>query len=316
MRLVQRHGRIDRIGSKHREVFLRCVFPDERLDELLRLEDRLNNKLAQAAASVGVGEVIPDQKHQQELNFTDTRTEIEQLHAEDATIFVRGGTELDAQSGEEFRAELRYSLQDPDTSRTVKGLPWGTGSGMAGVAGMSGYVFCARVGDDPKPRFRFVSQSGAITDDTLECLWQARPPEGFDTSRVLDDDTATAAFDAWTIAQDDIVTGWNFYADKANLEPRIPKALRDAAEVLRSNPPAGLTDERIGAAVRALQSPYTQRITNLVREALRNAETPSTQAEEVLRVIEEQGLVPQPPVIPLPAITSDDVHLVCWQALT
>jgi hypothetical protein len=35
MRLVQRHGRVDRIGSPHREVFLRCIFPDAQLDELL-----------------------------------------------------------------------------------------------------------------------------------------------------------------------------------------------------------------------------------------------------------------------------------------
>jgi hypothetical protein len=41
MRLVQRHGRIDRIGSRHSEVFLRCVFPDQRLDDLLGLEQRL-----------------------------------------------------------------------------------------------------------------------------------------------------------------------------------------------------------------------------------------------------------------------------------
>ena len=40
MRLVQRHGRIDRIGSRHPEVFLRCVFPDSRLDDLLGLEER------------------------------------------------------------------------------------------------------------------------------------------------------------------------------------------------------------------------------------------------------------------------------------
>ena len=59
MRLVQRHGRIDRIGSKHREVFIRCVFPDTRLDELLGLEERLNRKIAQAAASIGVGAAIP-----------------------------------------------------------------------------------------------------------------------------------------------------------------------------------------------------------------------------------------------------------------
>ena len=36
MRLVQRHGRIDRIGSPHRTVYLRCVFPDAQLDELAR----------------------------------------------------------------------------------------------------------------------------------------------------------------------------------------------------------------------------------------------------------------------------------------
>ena len=32
MRLVQRHGRIDRIGSPHKRVFLRTIFPTDRLD--------------------------------------------------------------------------------------------------------------------------------------------------------------------------------------------------------------------------------------------------------------------------------------------
>jgi hypothetical protein len=40
MRLVQRHGRIDRIGSPHPRVFLRTIFPAERLDQLLNLEQR------------------------------------------------------------------------------------------------------------------------------------------------------------------------------------------------------------------------------------------------------------------------------------
>ena len=59
MRLVQRHGRIDRIGSNHAEVFIRCVFPDTRLDDLLGLEERLQRKLKQAAATVGVSGVLP-----------------------------------------------------------------------------------------------------------------------------------------------------------------------------------------------------------------------------------------------------------------
>ena len=54
MRLIQRHGRVDRIGSPHREVFLRTFFPDRQLDAMLNLEERVRRKLAQAAASVGV----------------------------------------------------------------------------------------------------------------------------------------------------------------------------------------------------------------------------------------------------------------------
>ena len=63
MRLVQRHGRIDRIGSPHERVFIRCFFPDRGLDRILRLEERLKRKLAQAARSVGVeSETLPGSK--------------------------------------------------------------------------------------------------------------------------------------------------------------------------------------------------------------------------------------------------------------
>ena len=317
MRLVQRHGRIDRIGSKHREVFIRCVFPDTRLDELLGLEERLNRKIAQAAASIGVGDVIPGQQRRLDRSFSETREEIERLRAEDASIFERGGTEMGAQSGEEFRAELRRAMEDPETARVVRLLPWGTGSGMAAAAGKeSGHVFCARVGDDPSPLFRFVGDTGEIHGDTLKCLWRARPARGFDTPRVLDGTATAEAFDAWTAAQADIVARWNHFSDKANLEPKIPAALRQAADIVRSHPPPTKTDDEIGTAIDALQAPYTERITRLVRHALRSAPTPAEQAVAILRVIEEQGLQPQPVPEPLPEITTDDVHLVCWQALT
>ena len=73
MRLVQRHGRIDRIGSTHRDVYLRCYFPDVRLDAILELESRIRRKLAQAAAAVGVEhEVIPGAPTS-EIVFAETR---------------------------------------------------------------------------------------------------------------------------------------------------------------------------------------------------------------------------------------------------
>ena len=111
MRLVQRHGRIDRIGSKHERVFLRTFFPDRQLDALLNLEERVRRKLAQAAASVGV-EVAPIERGAEgQHSFTEAREEIERLQRGDASVYEAGGTQSAAQTGEEYRQELRKALE-------------------------------------------------------------------------------------------------------------------------------------------------------------------------------------------------------------
>ncbi len=71
MRIVQRHGRVDRIGSKHDYVYLGLFFPAERLDALLELESRLEAKLALADAAVGAGEVLPGRGPGHEVNLAD-----------------------------------------------------------------------------------------------------------------------------------------------------------------------------------------------------------------------------------------------------
>src|SRR5262249_46452428 len=128
MRLVQRHGRIDRIGSKHERVFLRTFFPDEDLNRLLDLEMRVRRKLAQAAAWVGV-EVAPIERGAEGgQTFTETREEIERLQQGDASLYEAGGTAGAAQSGEEYRQELRRALLR--WGDAIRGLPWKAGSGL------------------------------------------------------------------------------------------------------------------------------------------------------------------------------------------
>ncbi len=320
MRLVQRHGRIDRIGSHHKEVFLHCVFPDDRLNDLLGLEERLHTKLAQAAASVGVGEVLPDQAAQIDINFTETREEIERLRNEDAAIFERGGTSRGALSGEEFRQELRQALEDSDLAHQVRSLPWGSGSGMAASApgGRSGYVFCARIGDHSRPLFRFV-ETGAgaeVVHETLACLDLARPPSGFNTERRLDERVVQGAFGAWETARDHIVERWNFMADKANLEPRIVPRLRRAADIVRENPPPEATREEIDRAIDTINAPYPERTIRTFGTAIKASSDPAEQARKILGVIGTLGLEPYVPPDPLPEIARSDVHLVAWLALT
>ena len=319
MRLVQRHGRIDRIGSLHSEVFIRCIFPDTRLDDLLGLEARLHRKLTQAAASIGVGEVLPDQAGR-DISFTETREEIERIRREDASLFERGGTARGVLSGEEYRQELRRAIEQ-GFHEQIEALPWGSGSGMAvaGTDGRAGYVFCVQVGDWPQPLFRYVEPASdgepVVVAETLACLDRARPPDGFDTPRVLEDDTYRGAFAAWDIARADIIERWNFLADKANLEPRVPPALRRAAEILRSHPPEGLTQDEIDGTIDAICAPYPERIIRTFRAAMAT-DDPAGQADNVLSVVRSLGLEPYTPPQPLPEITSDDVHLVCWLALT
>ena len=194
MRLVQRHGRIDRIGSRHAEVFVRCIFPDSRLDDLLGLEERLHRKLTHAAASIGVGEVLPDQVGS-DISFTETREEIERIRREDAGLFERGGTARGVLSGEEYRQELRRAMEQ-GYGEQIEELPWGSGSGMAVNSGgeRPGYVFCVQVGDWTQPLFRYVEPADGeggdggdgsgtgeplVIAETLACLDRARPPDGF-----------------------------------------------------------------------------------------------------------------------------------------
>jgi hypothetical protein len=166
MRLVQRHGRIDRIGSPHERVFLRTYFPDAQLDALLNLETRVRYKLAQAAASVGV-EVTPIERaaegHQ---SFSETREEIERLRRNDATIYERGGTASAAQTGEEYRQELRKALMKRGDE--IRNMPWKGGSGMA-KGNRRGHLFCATVGT--RIYLRFVPFGGGeILSEIGTCL--------------------------------------------------------------------------------------------------------------------------------------------------
>ncbi len=100
MRIVQRHGRIDRIGSKHDYVYLGLFFPAERLDALLEFEARLEEKLALADAAVGAGEVLPGRGPGHEVNLAD-----DQVVDDFEKLLDTGGSSASL-SGEEYRRRL------------------------------------------------------------------------------------------------------------------------------------------------------------------------------------------------------------------
>ena len=183
----------------------------------------------------------------------------------------------------------------------------------------SGYVFCARVADHDRIQFRYVDMTEPrvprVVADTLACLDHARPPDGFDTPRVLDEETYRRAFDAWTHARDSVVATWNRAADPANLVAPVPLAMHRAAELVGTHRPSSMTIEEADRLVDALQAPYPERILKLIRAAMASSAKPAEQVAAIANIAAELGLEPSPPPEPLPEIDHEDVHLVCWLAI-
>jgi hypothetical protein len=350
MRLVQRHGRIDRIGSRHPRVWLRTIFPDAQLDRLLELEQRILNKLAQAAASVGVVAPIRGARDGQQV-FTETREEIEKLLREDPSLFERGGSAGAAQTGEEYRLELRKALAT--CRERVVAMPWKAGSGM--VRGTErGVFFCAEVGGrtflrfvradarwNPVARPRDGGSAGdeatqvalpydaeasagtaardlgafSIVSELGTCLRLIECRE--DQERVLDGELAERkVYDLWALAQADIFASWMRETDPANLQPKVRPLNRRVAAFIRANTPTVAKPEDLDRALDVLESPWPRREEALLRgwfEA--ESDAGASKSARLVTEILATGLRGVVPPVPLPPITPDQVLLVCWMAV-
>jgi hypothetical protein len=322
MRLVQRHGRIDRIGSPHPRVFLRTVFPADRLEALLALEQRILRKLAQAAKSIGVGSAPVDGAASGDQVFAETRAEIEKLAAEDPTLFEQGGTAAAAQTGEEYRQRLRMALAKDRL--TITQLPGGAGSGMR-KGTRSGVLFCAEVAlaDGPRSFLRFVpagpgweppSDSTGIEREVGLCLRLIDCAE--ETPRHMPERIAERVFAFWERALSDILAEWDDLSDPAKLQPPVRLLNKQVAAFIRAHPPHDLDGDRVAKALDILEAPWPRREEALLREQWRDrAGSAATRSARLVEWILGTGLERFEPPAPLPPIDGDDVRLVCWMAL-
>ncbi|HXG69614.1 MAG TPA: helicase-related protein, partial [Gemmatimonadaceae bacterium] len=311
MRLVQRHGRIDRIGSPHRNVYITCVMPARQLEELLALEDRIRRKLAQAAASVGLdSEVLPGVESVDRY-FADDVAEIRKLLEGDATLFSLAGEDPRAHSGEEYRQELRRALQNRESE--LRSLPGGAGSGLR-RGSEAGHFFCARVDDKVLMRFVPLDPAQPLRRDALSCLRVITcDPE---TPRVLPDEMREAAYPAWDRARADILSEWARAADPATMQPAIRPLFRAAAEHLRRHRPPEMTLVDQTQLIESLEAPRSMRDERALRKAFRPDENLGEQgSREIARFAKERGFQPWRPPEPLPPIEAEDVSLVVWMAI-
>ena len=321
MRIVQRHGRVDRIGSPHDYVYLGLFFPSERLDALLELEERLERKLALADAAVGAGEVLPGRGPGHEVNLAD-----DQVIDEFEKLLDTGGSSASL-SGEEYRRRL-YGAFDMEAllKADVTSLPYGSGSGFVNpVVHGNGYVFCIKIGHSSKPWFRYVpvseqwgtrlSDEGLplVSADTLIAL-RAADPLSSTAERWLPEHVYDAAFDAWEVARDSAFAAWSELTDPNAFQPDLPLAFRDAyALVLRQGGYLGRESQiELANRLRAVPSP---KVSRQVRGALNEGGTDEERIKLITEVLDDAGIMAPPAREPLPEIEKHEVRLVAWMAV-
>lgn len=322
MRIVQRHGRVDRLFSEHEEVHMGLFFPSERLDEMLGLQARLEAKLARAEAAVGASNVLPGRAISREVILNDKERIAEEF---ERLLEARGGD--GALSGEEFRRRLFTQLANYEGKQAeVEGLPFGSGSGFINpLMKTNSYVFCIKMGDHPEPWFRQVAadenwdtilENGkpAISDQKLISLRIADPGKS-GSDRHLPDLALEKVFANWEAVKLEAHSAWQFLTDPNNLHADIPASFRDAHAFVLANG-SFLGPDKQRATLGRLEVVPGTRVQKYMRQALNTAGGPEAVIERIIAVLDSNGLqVPLRPE-PLSSISESEVRLICWMAVS
>ncbi|GIV04293.1 MAG: hypothetical protein KatS3mg015_3123 [Fimbriimonadales bacterium] len=183
VRMVQRVGRLDRIGSPHTLIHVYNFFPEEELDEILGLLDRLRKKLDAINRTVGLDASILGETPNP-LDFNVLR----RIAREDKEVL----DDLEAQSelaiGEFLKQDLLRFLKELG-EEDLKRIPLGMGTARKRAGGPSGFFAAFRNPQTNQHHWLFLSEDGRVVDRRLEAIRFVRCgpdeptetlPEGYD----------------------------------------------------------------------------------------------------------------------------------------
>ena len=122
-RMIQRAGRIDRIGSPYSEIYVYNFFPEDELEELLRLVQILQTKIINIDKSVGLDQtILGEEIHPKVFGI------IRKIREKDTTIFDLLEKDMFG-GGEKFYQPLKDFLRTKAIEE-LEALPYGIHSGL------------------------------------------------------------------------------------------------------------------------------------------------------------------------------------------
>ncbi len=139
-RMIQRAGRIDRIGSPYKKIFVYNFFPEDELEELLKLVEILQNKIINIDKSIGLDQtILGEEIHPKVFGI------IRRIRGKDEKIFAELERDVFG-GGEMFYQPLKDFLKNKGVEELEK-IPYGIFSGLKKDK-ISGIFFYYKYGND------------------------------------------------------------------------------------------------------------------------------------------------------------------------
>jgi len=161
-RMVQRAGRIDRLGSDHQELLIYNMFPDAGLERLLRLVQSLSAKIS-AIDSTGFldTQILSDDDVANPRNFNT----LKRIAEEDLTVLQEEEERSELPSSESLEEELRLYLA-ANGREGLETLPDGIHSGLV-KKGARGVFFAFKVDEEIAGPRHFWRYLDLVDDDRI-----------------------------------------------------------------------------------------------------------------------------------------------------
>ena len=318
-RVVQRNGRVIRLGSDHDEVRLRTLLPEQgELEAILRLEARIAVKVHAANASVGMESQVLGGVFDEERAYADLLGHARRLGGDPTLLDDGEGGQSGSFAGEEYRQLLRRAREEGEIPR-LREMPWGAGAAFVRHRGtpdlaLPAIVFAMRDRHGGR-HWRAVTARGEVVAEPLTIL-RAADPADEPRAALPDDDYLDWT---WGIAAGDVCRERSAALDPNSSRPSLPASQRWALDLLRdASLPARKEFARADEALLVPRGRGLLRTLSRIRREREAGERPALDAaEQVARIVlEDFGLRPvRLPPPPRGALTPDDIGVVAWQVV-
>lgn len=309
-RMVQRAGRIDRIGSAFEQIAIENLFPDAGLERLLGLVESLSQKIAQIDATGFLdASVLGESVHPRNFNT------LRRIQDEDGSV-IQEQEEFVELASSEFMLQQLKALLAGGAQERLENLPDGIHSGLF-HAGYRGLFFYFTAPDLAHPGLHqhfwryYDIHTQRITDNrfTIASLISCAP----DTPRFLGEADVFAIQEK--VKADILRSIQNQVALEA--APKIIDPIQQTiSTILRAylnNP--NLNRSQVRKALRVLGQPLIGsmiRKLKMAYEIYQSEQNETLLLESVLKSGDVENIESQI-AQPIRQLTTDDLYLICWE---